>query len=339
VEEILKCAVSYVSETLCYKLTAMIKGLKIRNFIKGKDEEAWLNIWNIAFKDYEDKDYRPRTMKDMSIRQKDPNFEPHGMFFAEMNSTPVGIVDAVVDKKRKEKKGFIHELGVIPEFRRKGIGKELVRKAILSLEERGMKIAEAEWVREGKLACNLFESMGFSLIRVQSNMRADLSKVPSKIGEYEGLAIRRMEKNPEDIKLFNWILNETFKEHFDFRPETVEETTHWVMDSPWCDVAEYYFGYMGNQLVGFVAVGIDSKFVEHSGIKRGWINVIGVLKSDRRKGVGAMLILHGMKNLKSRGMTEAYLGVDDSNPTKAMELYKKVGFQVVQKYLTYLKRI
>jgi len=317
----------------------MIEGLKIRKFIKGKDEKTWLNVWNAAFKDYEDGDFRPQTMKDMEIREKDPNFDLQGMFIAEMHANPIGIINAFVDKKREEKKGFIHNLGVLPEFRRKGIGRELVNNAIQSLKERKMEDAEAEWVREGKPACKLLESMGFSLIRVNSIMRIKLDQVPSNIGEYEGLKIRLMEKNLEDIKLFNWILNETFKEHFDFRPDTVEETKYWVMEKPWHDIAEYYFGYLEHDLVGFVGIGIDSKFVKHQGIKRGWIDVIGVLKSLRKKGVGTALILHGMKALESKGMIEADLGVDDTNPTKAIELYKKVGFKVAHKHLTYLKKI
>jgi mycothiol synthase len=329
----------FSEKALHHGLTAVIEGLKIRNFIKGKDEEVWLKVWNAAFKDYEGEDFRPQIMKDMEIREKSPNFDPQGIFIAEIDAKPVGIIEAFVDKKREEKKGFIHNLGVLSEFRRKGIGRELVNKAFQSLKERGMETAEAEWVRGDKPACKLFESMGFSLIRVNSDMRIKLDKIPSNIGEYEGLEIRRMEKNSDNIKLFNWILNETFKEHFDHRPETVEETRYWVMESPWCDIAEYYFGYIDNEPVGFVGIGIDSKFVKYQGIKRGWINVIGVLKLLRRKGVGTALILHGLKDLKPRGMTEADLGVDDTNPTKAIELYKKVGFKVVHKHLTYLKKI
>ncbi len=64
---------------------------------------------------------------------------------------------------------------------------------------------------------------------------------------------------------------------------------------------------------------------------------IGVLKPLRRKGIGTALMLHALKLLKCKGMKEAELGVDDSNPTKAIELYKKVGFKVAKKDLTYLK--
>jgi len=315
----------------------MITGLKIRNFVKGEDEEVWITIENEAFKEYDD--FRPVTTDDMKIWEKNPIFDAEGMFIAELDGEPVGRAHAFVDKMREEKKGFIERLGVIPKFRGKGIGRELVNTSLQSLKERGMETAET-WTREDKPACKrLFESMRFELTRVFSTMKENLDSFPSNIGEHKEIKIRPMKGNMDDIKLLNWIINETFKEHFDFRPETVEETRHWVENRPWCDIAEYFFGYLDKRLVGHVGVGIDSKFIEYQGIKRGWINTIGVLKDLRRKGIGTSLILHGMKSLKSKGMIEAAIGVDDSNPTKAIELYKKVGFKVIHKDLTYLKRI
>ncbi|MFB0514925.1 MAG: GNAT family N-acetyltransferase, partial [Candidatus Bathyarchaeia archaeon] len=92
--------------------------LGIRSFIQGKDEEVWLKIYNPAYKEYDD--FRPNTMEDMEKFEKSPNFDATGMFIAEWNGEPVGCVNAHVDKKREEKKGFIRTLAVIPEFRRRG---------------------------------------------------------------------------------------------------------------------------------------------------------------------------------------------------------------------------
>lgn len=50
-------------------------------------------------------------------------------------------------------------------------------------------------------------------------------------------------------------------------------------------------------------------------------------------------MLHAMNFLKSHGMEEALLGVDDMNPTYAIELYKRVGFKVIRKNLTYQKKL
>jgi mycothiol synthase len=311
--------------------------LKIRSFVEGEDEEVWIRIQNEAYREYED--FRPDTMEDMEVWKKSPNFDPTGMFIAELDGRPIGTVNAYIDKKREEKKGFLRALGVVPEFRRKGVGRRLVEKAVESLKERGMESVQG-WTRKDKVACrSLLERMGFKLIRMFSTMRRDLERIPYNIGEHRKLKIREMGTNMDDIKLLNWLENEAFKEHFNFRPHTIEETEYWITNKPWCDVLGFFFSYLDDRPVGYVGAGIDSKFVEHKGIKRGWIMTIGVLKPLRRRGIGTSLMQQGMKFLKSRGMTEVELGVDDTNPTKAIGLYKKVGFNVAHKDLTYLRKI
>jgi len=310
--------------------------LKIRSFVKGKDEEVWIRIQNEAYREYED--FRPDTMEDMEVWKKSPNFDSTGMFIAELDGKPVGAVNAYVDRKREKKLGFLRALGVISEFKRRGVGRILVERALENLKERGMESVQG-WTREGKVACkSLLESMGFKLIRVFSMMRRDLERIPYNIGEHKKLKMREMKTNMDDIKLLNWLGNETFKEHFNFRPQTVEETKFWIENKPWCDVLGVFFSYLGDKPVGYVEAGIDSKFIKHKGIKRGWIVSIGVLKPHRIRGIGTALMQQGMEFLKSKGMTDVELGVDDSNPTKAMELYKKVGFKVVYKDLTYLRK-
>jgi mycothiol synthase len=214
-----------------------------------------------------------------------------------------------------------------------------VERAVESLKKREMESVQS-WTRGDKVACkSLLESMGFKLIRVFSTMRRDLESIPYNIGEHKKVKMRKMETNMDDIKLLNWLNNETFKEHFNFRPHTVEETNYWITNKPWCDILEYSLSYLGDKPVGYVGAGIDSKFIEHKGIKRGWIMDIGVLKLNRNRGIGTALMQRGMEFLKSKGMAEVELGVDDSNPTKAIELYNKVGFEVVHKDLTYLSKI
>lgn len=311
--------------------------LVIRNFVEEEDEQVWIRIHNEAYREYED--FRPTNLKDMEVQKKSPNFDPTGMFIAELDGQPVGAVNAYIERSREDKIGFIRSLGVIPEFRRRGIGRRLVEKALESLKERGMESAQT-WIREGKVACkSLLEDMQFKSVRVFSTMRRDLESIPRNIGEYEKVQLKRMKTETEDIKLLNWLYNETFKEHFNFRPQTVEETEYWVKNKPWCDVVGVFFCFLDGKPVGYVEAGIDSKFIEHKGIKRGWIMTIGVLKPNRRKGIGTALMQHGMRFLKSKGMTEVELGVDDSNPTQAIGLYKRVGFKVVHKELTYSRKI
>lgn len=311
--------------------------LRLRKFVTSKDEEVWIRILNEAFKEFEDE--RAMTMQDIRIWEKNPRFSAEGMFIAEWKGEPVGLVNAHMDKKREEKKGFIRELEVVPNFRRRGIGKKLVETAIKNLKERGMEKVEAWATEQAKEGRKLFESMDFKLVRIFSEMKMGLSTIPSNIGENEEVTLRSMTKNMEDIKLLNWLNNETFKEHYNFRPHTVEETQYMIENRPEIDVNGWFFAYLQNKPVGYVGTEIDKKFIEEKKIKRGWIDVIGVLKTVRKKGIGTRLILTAMDFLKSKGMSEAMLGVDDTNPTKAIELYKKVGFKIAKKEFSYIKNI
>lgn len=310
--------------------------LKFREFMKGEDEEVWLRIRNASFKEYDD--FRPATMEDMENWEKSPGFDPVGMFIAELDEEPVGRVQAYIDKQREEKKGFIQGLAVIPQFRKKGIGLRLATKAIESLKERGMETAQC-WVRNNKPICkHLFESLGFEVVRVFSTMRRDLGEIPSNIGENQDVKIRVMNEGVEDIELLRRLDNEAFSEHFNYRPSTIEEWKH-EFSHPDFDRHGWFFAISEDKPVGHVGAWIDSKFVKFKGIKRGWIATIGVLKPHRRKGIGTSLILRDMDYLKSQGMTEVELGVDDLNQTEAIKLYKKVGFKVIRKDLTYEKKI
>jgi len=310
--------------------------LKIRPFMQGKNEEVWLIIRNEAFKEYSD--FRPSTMEDMEIWEKDPSFDPVGMFIAELNEKPVGRVQGYVDKEREEKKGFIRGLGVIPPFRGRGIGRKLTEKAIESLKARNMETAQC-WIRDDQPICkHLFESLNFKVIRIFSTMRRDLNSIPSDIDENKDVQIRLMRKSIEDVMLLRRLDNEAFSEHFNYRPSTLKEWTHWS-SHPDFDRKGWFFALLDGKPIGHVGTWIDTKFVEFKGVKRGLISTIGVLKPHRRKGVGTTLILRGMKYLKLKGMTEVELGVDDQNQTEAMKLYEKVGFNIIRKELTYLGKI
>jgi mycothiol synthase len=169
-------------------------------------------------------------------------------------------------------------------------------------------------------------------------MRRKLDEVPADIGESHDATIRVMNEGMDDLELLRRLDNEAFSEHFDHRDSTLEEWQH-ECSHPDFDRHGWFFATLDGEPVGHVGTWIDRKFVKFKGIQRGWIATIGVLKPHRRKGIGTALILRGMAYLKSRGMSEAELGVDDLNQTEAIRLYKRVGFSVVRKELTYQKKL
>lgn len=311
--------------------------LKIRRFIQGKDETIWIGMVNKAFMEFDD--FRTATMKDMLNSEKSPSFDATGMFMAELDRDSVGFVNAYVDKNREEKKGFIRVLGVVPDHRRKGTGRVLAEKAVESLKERGMETVEAMAVGDTP-AIGLWESMGFQQVRVFSLMKRSLNSLPADVEKNANLTLRKiLEPSEEDIELVNRLENETFREHYNFRPATIEETKFFLTQDSAFKEQEWLIAHLKGSPIGYVGIGTDQKYNVEKNVKAAWILDIGVLKAHRFKGVGTRLMLEAMKLMKAKDMNEAMLGVDDQNPTKAIKLYEKVGFKTERKDIAYQKTI
>ena len=171
-------------------------------------------------------------------------------------------------------------------------------------------------------------------------MEMYLVNVPRNIGENEEVTMRSLRKErDDDIRLLTWLWNETFKEHFNFRPDTVEEVRHFLFSDLYFKEKEIFLAVLDGDNVGYVGAGVDEKYNLEKNVQAGDIFTIGVLKKYRRRGIGARLILHALETLKAKGMTKATLGVDDHNPTKAMRLYEKVGFRVKKKDLVFKREV
>jgi mycothiol synthase len=258
------------------------------------------------------------------------------MLIAEWNDETAGMINAYVDKLREEKKGFIQWLGVLPKFRGKGIGKQLVKKAIKNLQQRGMATAET-WAQTDRAACvRIFESLGFKQARASSIMKSSLNVIPSDIGENKEITVRKARLSADDdIESINWLNNEVFKDHFNYRPKPIEETRYMLLELPWFQNQTVFLALLKNQPVGFVAAGIDEGLNKEKNVKYGWILDIGVLKPQRRKGIGTSLMQHAMHLLRATEMEDALLYVDDMNPTHAKKLYENMGFQTLRKSITF----
>jgi len=312
--------------------------LDIRRFVKGTDEPVWVAVLNAAYKEYED--WRTITVDEMLLDEERPNFDFEGRFIAELDENSVGIVHAYVDRLRKERKGFVRYLGVIPEFRGRGVEDKLAEIAISELEKRGMKTVQAWTHYKRKDRIQLLEKLGFKLVRRFSMMEMDLTKIPCGVGENKKVMIKPLRKDiEEDMRILNRLDNECFKKHFNHRPTTLEETRHFVLSNPYFKKQEYFFAVLNGNDVGYIGVGIDEKYNTEKNVKAGMILDIGVLKTHRREGIGTKLMLHALETLKTKDMRKAMLGVDDYNPTKAIKLYEKVGFKVVKKDFTYEKTL
>lgn len=300
--------------------------LNVRRFVKGADEPLWVEVLNSARKERED--WRTITVEELLADSERPSFDLGGRFIGELNGKAVGVVYAKVEKSSEDKKGFIR-LDVVPEFRSCGIGASLVETALGELQARGMTCAQT-WADFSEIErIELFERLHFRRIRVFSVMEMELAELPQNIGENQQVAIRNLRKELEDdVKLFNWLGNESYKEDLDYSPSTLEETRHFLLCDPYLKEKEVFFAELDGENIGCMGFGIDAKYNLEKQVQAGEVFVIGVLKAHRRKGIGARLMLHGLERLRAKGMTKAILGVENDNLTQAMRLYEKLGFRV-----------
>lgn len=304
--------------------------LDIRRFVKGADEPAWVEILNAAYEEYESW-WRGITVEEMLLAEKNPNFDFERRFIAELDGKPVGLVYAHAG---------MHDFCVIPEFRGRGVEEKLAEIAINELEKCGANVIQAWTGCKRSDRIQLLEKHGFKPIYKTFDMEIDLTSLPSNIGENTQVTIGSLRKNvEEDIETLNWLTNECYREFPNYRPKTIEETRHSVLNHPQLKEQEIFFALLDQKNVGYAGIGIDGKYNIKQNVKSGHISRIGVLEPYRRRGIGTRLILQGLETIKAKGMTKAMVDTEDNNPTNAVKLYEKVGFEVVQEYLTYEKRL
>lgn len=310
--------------------------LRFERFVPGSSELEWVRVWNEVYGKRWDN--APQTVQQFRALEKTPDFEPEGRFIVTLDDKSVGIVQAYVDKLREEKKGFVRNFAVLPKFRGQGIEQRIAKKAIEELKKRGMKVVQTSVDSNEESIIQMWESLGFKLARKFSVMTADLATVQSGIGENGEVELKPLRKDSdEDLKMLNWLRNESFKEHFNWRPNRLESTMYFVRKDPFFNAQEWVFAMLNGKHVGYVGTGIEESYNKAKNAKVGWIMSIGVLKPHRQTGIGTKLILQGMNLLKRMGMTTARLAVDDWNVSKAIQLYEKVGFKVARKEIFYEK--
>lgn len=312
--------------------------LQIKPFIEGKDEPIYVDIVNRALKEFPD--FTPMTLADAEMEKKAPDFDHQGRFVAEYENKPVGYVHAYLDIKREDKQGSLEGPFVVPEYRRKHIGRALAENALKSYKERGIKNIQAG-ARANSIAGQKFlESLYFKLHRIFSRMKRNLSNLPENVGENREIEIVDISNTDQSVRISVDLINEAMKEHYNFRPNTYEEINYYVNEQKKLGVRfNNFVAYSSGTPVGLMLTIIDPREIEHQKKNVAWLAVLGVLKPFRSKGIGKALMIHAMKFLKEQGMEEAMLGVDDTNIAKAIKIYESLGFEVILKFYRYIKEL
>jgi mycothiol synthase len=156
---------------------------------------------------------------------------------------------------------------------------------------------------------------------VLRQMRRPLVDLPEAVLP-SGVVVRTFEVGADE-EAWTALNNEAFASHPDQGSWSVDEVRVREQES-WFDPAGFFLAVRDGRLVGFhwtKVHGADGH--DHEPI--GEVYVVGVADSERGTGLGKALTLIGLEHLATRGLAEALLYVDESNPA-AIGLYERLGF-------------
>ena len=123
---------------------------------------------------------------------------------------------------------------------------------------------------------------------------------------------------------------EAFRGEWDFFEPTEEQFREFV-EEPERDISLWKVAWVGDQVVGQVKSFVNAEENALRGYRRGYTENISVHHEWRNRGIAGALLAMSLHELRSRGFTEAALGVDTNNPGGAFQLYTGLGFEL-QKY-------
>jgi mycothiol synthase len=130
------------------------------------DEASKLtHIQNRAFAD--SWGFNPNTPAEIAYRINLSSCSPENIMMAYLNHQPIGYCWTRImmeeNPEADEMKGEIHMLGVDPDFRKKGIGRNILLAGLADLKKKGVTIVELTADGEEQVALGLYESVGFKV--------------------------------------------------------------------------------------------------------------------------------------------------------------------------------
>ena len=215
------------------------------------------------------------------------------------------------------------ELVVHPAFRRHGLGLELLGAMNAEADGRPLRL----WAH-GDLpaAARLAASAGFERIRALWQMRRSLQTRIGRPQFADGLTVRTFVPG-QDEDAWTALNRRAFAGH----PEQ-GTWTRADLDlrerEPWFDARGFFLAERGDKLAGFHWTKIHGQGDENDGHHHepmGEVYVVGVDPDERGSGLGRALTLTGLRYLRSRGLFQVMLYVDETN-TAAIGMYEAIGF-------------
>jgi mycothiol synthase len=184
----------------------------------------------------------------------------------------------------------------------------------------------------------LVESRGYKYDRSFYRMETTFESAPESVSIPDGIVIRAYDPQTETEAVVHTLI-ESFRDHYGFveHPfeEDMENFRHHHVGDPLYDPSLWFVAMDGDQIVGISLCRID----DYEKTDFGHINVVGVRREWRKRGIASALMKVSFAALYERGKKGAALGVDADSLTGALKIYERVGMHAARQYDNYEKEL
>jgi mycothiol synthase len=183
----------------------------------------------------------------------------------------------------------------------------------------------------------LLKRKGFKLIRHSFIMHRDMDKKPVEPQWPQGISLRPFDPALHANAVFK-ANDEAFEDHFGHIKQSFEDGfanfKHW-MEGPTFDASLWFVAWDADEVAGVSLCRVN----EDEETPIGWVGDLSVRRPWRKRGLGMALLTQSFGEFYRRGFKTVGLGVDASNLTGALRLYKNAGMFVKRQFDRYEKEL